>query len=177
MSRRKQRPAAEPIEPKPTRCLAVHLPLRPCPAPRSTRASWWRKAREANTPVGRYAAWRDHVLALLHGAPVLLPLRPPVQVVMALHQWVGQADLDNYQKALLDALTRAGWLLQDNCKHVIDVRAYLVESDLEGVTVLLYERERLPRWRPENFGLSPTFGGRLGGSCDVAAISTLALED
>lgn len=154
MARRKRKPVEPLVATRPCLTTAVHLPVRPMPAPRSTRASWWR--REGR--VGRYASWRDDMLLRLGTVSgVMLPLRAPLQVTLVLHEWLGGADLDNYAKAVLDALQRAGWIMQDNCKHLIALRAILVESKLLGVTVVLREVERVPRWAPGLVGLPEHF--------------------
>src|SRR5262245_36189053 len=92
------------------------FPFPAMPAPRSTRGSWWARGNG-------YMQWRDMVRLAL-GA--VTPYEKPVSIAIVLNTWNNRADLDNYTKAILDAIV--GIVIpDDSCKHVRSVSIQLAE--------------------------------------------------
>lgn len=121
---------------------------KPCPQPR-IRAT---RRGVIYTPPGANA-WRAAVVAAGEAVRPTAPLAGPVRVAVSLRMArpisataksrrherpirQGTGDLDNHAKSVLDALTRAGWWLDDaQVVELVVTKRWTLGAELPGATI------------------------------------------
>lgn len=109
--------------------LCVEIPGHPEPAKRVTQRSLWRAKK--------YAAWKAMAAALIRSKSRGRKLETPCVLTMWIYKKDRRGDIDNFAKAVMDAIVLSGIISDDTLKHIPSLRVYSDKKDNEEVIIEL----------------------------------------
>ena len=109
--------------------INIEIPGHPEPAPRVTKRSLWRGKK--------YAAWKAGAAALIKSKARGRKLETPCVLTLWIHKKDRRGDIDNFCKAVMDALVLSGIIPGDTLKHVPSLRVYSDKTENEKVLIEL----------------------------------------